>query len=86
MKIEHEIDPQNEDRQMTQYYDVHNHSTGQFVLRAELPTISQIYQWTRYDEGRIENARAKGTIIYGNEKHEDVIVKPVMNDWTPSSK
>lgn len=72
---------------MTQFYDVHNNlATGQFVLRAELPVIALIYRWSRPAEERIKKAGTESTVMYGNGRHEDIVVTPVMTDWVPDAR
>ena len=66
-----------------QFYDVCNLSTGNFILRATLPTVSMIYRWGRMAESRIQANGTKFTDMFGNGKHEDVRVVPVMSDWQP---
>ncbi len=70
---------------MTQFYDVYDRATGQFILRAELPAISRLYNWRHCSvEYRIK--RGPDSIdIYGDGRHEDLTVKRVTTDWTPSS-
>ncbi len=67
-----------------QYFDVFNLKTSEFILRATLPTISMIYKWHREAERRIERSCIETTDIFGNGKHEDVRVIPVMDGWKPS--
>lgn len=68
-----------------QYYDVYNlQANGEFVIRAELIVIAMIYRWHRDAETRIRNNGPKATDMFGNGKHDDVRVVPVMDDWRPT--
>lgn len=63
-----------------QFYDVFNLQSQRFILRADMPVISMIYKWRREAEQRIARSGPEPTTMHGNGKHEDVIIKPVM-DW-----
>ncbi len=67
-----------------QFFDVYNLGTGNFILRATLPTVSLIYRWRRPAEKRVEDNGPKATDMYGGDKHEDLRLVPVMSDWQPS--
>ena len=66
-----------------QYFDVHNLATGEFILRATLPTIALIYRWCRAAERRVEASLTEPTDMFGHGLHEDVRVTPVLDDWKP---
>ena len=67
-----------------QFFDVYGLRTGDFILRATLPTVSLIYRWRRPAEKRVEDNGTKSTDMYGNGMHEDVRVVPDMSDWQPN--
>ena len=66
-----------------QFYDVYNLTSGQFILRAALPSISLIYRWHRSAERRIEQSGIKPTDMH-SQRHEPIRVVPVMDDWHPA--
>ena len=67
-----------------QFYDVYNLVTNHFVMRATLPTVALLYRWQRPAEQRIRGNAGRATDMFGNGKHEDVRVVPVMSDWQPA--
>ena len=68
-----------------QFYDVYNLHTGRFILRGSLTTLTLIYRWHPLAEKRLLANVAKATDMFGNGKHEDVRVVPVMSDWQPAA-
>lgn len=75
-----------------QFYDVYRarvliDATDQpgwvFVMRAELRVITLVYRWHRAAEERIIASGPASTMMHGNGKHEDVLIVPVLDDWSP---
>jgi hypothetical protein len=47
--------------------------------------IGLVYRLHRDAEFRVELAGCVATVLYGNGKHEDIVVAPVMDDWQPAT-
>lgn len=65
------------------FFDVYNLDDGAFMLRATLPTLSQIFRWSRLAEKRVEASGPRPTDMHGRN-HEPIRLVPVTSDWQPA--
>jgi len=64
-----------------QYYDVFDAENSNFIMRAPLKIIGAFYKLHVEAEKRVIQSGPGTTTLYGNGKHKDIILIPVMY-WT----
>jgi hypothetical protein len=65
-----------------QVYDVWRASDKSFIMRAPWRTIAN--HWRIHDAAKTRvDVNSGPSTLYGNGKHDDLIIQPVMADWFP---